>query len=177
MLRVTLFASSDGSGGWFRTEPSSSSLDVCELGREPEALAGQDLVVHTAAIVHAESQAERELQRRVNVEGTRSVVQACRLAGIPRLAHVSTVAAIGISPAPRTPADEQHAYNLAHLDLAYSRTKHEAERLVLEANHSRLETVVANPGFAFGAHRGRYRGGEVIERVLRRRIVPAPAVG
>ena len=57
----------------------------------------------------------------------------------------------GISPAPHTPADEQHAYNLAHLDLAYSRTKHEAERLVLEANDSRLETVVANPGFAFGA--------------------------
>ncbi|MBA2643015.1 MAG: NAD-dependent epimerase/dehydratase family protein [Actinobacteria bacterium] len=143
-------------------------LDLCDLPRNFDAFEGQSLVVHTAAMMHADTLEERRLQERVNVDATENVVEACRRNGVSRLIHVSTTAAIGISRDPRLPAEENFRFNLEHLDLSYNRTKHQAELLVLEANGPGLATTVVNPGFMLGPHQGGYRGREVIDRVLRR---------
>ena len=145
--------------------------DLCDLGSAADAFADQDLVIHTAAMTRAMTSAERLLQKRVNVEGTRHVIEACRRYGVPRLLHVSTTAAIGISPNPTMPADESFRFNLDGLDLSYNSTKHEAEQLAREAHGGGFEVVVVNPGFMFGGHQGGYRGREVIERVLHRPVV------
>jgi dihydroflavonol-4-reductase len=146
-------------------------LEVCDLGAVLDAFTGQDLVIHTAAVVRANTPEERELQRRVNVSATQNVIEACRRNSVPRLVHVSTTAAIGISKNAKMPADDNFHFNLDHLGLSYNSTKHQAERLVLDANDHNLETVVVNPGFMFGRHQGGYRGGEVIGRVLHSRLV------
>jgi dihydroflavonol-4-reductase len=146
-------------------------LDLCDLPATVDAFAGQALVIHTAAKIRANTPDERMLQKRVNVDATRNVIEACRRNAIPRLLHVSTTAAIGISQKPTMPADEGFRFNLDHLDLSYNLTKHQAEQLVLAANGSDLETVVVNPGFVFGPHQEGYRGREVIERVLRSSVV------
>jgi len=146
-------------------------LDLCDLELNLDVFAGQSLVIHTAALVHARTPEERVLQKRVNVDATRDVIEACRRNAVPRLIHVSTAAAIGISRDPRMPADENFRFNLDHLDLSYNRTKHQAEQLVLEANGPDLETRIVSPGFMLGPHRGGYRGREVIDRVLRRPLV------
>jgi len=146
-------------------------IDLCELPHNFDAFSDQDLVIHTAAILHADTPSERATQRRVNVDATRSVIEACRSNKIPRLIHVSTTAAIGIPENSQVPADEDFRFNLNHLDLSYNRTKLEAEAAVFEANRLDLETVIVNPGFIFGRHRGNYRGKEVVERVLHSRVV------
>ena len=147
-------------------------LDLLDLHANLDAFAGQDLVIHTAALMHARTPAERTLQERTNVDATDSVVAACRHGGVPRLVHISTTAAIGIPDGALAPADETFDFNLGHFDLAYNETKRRAEQLVLAADQPGLQTVVASPGFTFGRHRNGYRGGEVVERVLRRRVVP-----
>jgi dihydroflavonol-4-reductase len=146
-------------------------LDLCDFRRVVDVVSGQDLVIHAAAILSARSPEERALQERVNVGATENIIEACRRNGIRRLVHVSTTAAIGISSNPRAPADERFHFNLDDLGLSYHSSKHQAERLVLQANSGTLETVVVNPGFMFGSHQGGYRGGEVITRVLRRPVV------
>jgi dihydroflavonol-4-reductase len=146
--------------------------DLLELGRNTsEAFAGQDLVIHAAAQIRATNLDERVLQRKVNVDGTRNVIEACRQHGVPRLLYVSTCAAVGISQDPSAPADERFTFNLEHLDLGYNLTKRAAEGLVLAANDASLETVVVNSGFIFGWEGQRYRGREVIDRVLGRPFV------
>jgi dihydroflavonol-4-reductase len=145
--------------------------ELCDLESILEMFADQDLVIHTAARLHAHTLNERVIQRKVNVEATRNIIEACRRQAVPRLLHVSSSAAIGISIGPGAPADETFPFNLDHLGLSYNVTKHQAEQLVLEANGPDLETVVVNPGFMFGRHQGGYRGGAVIERVLRRPVV------
>lgn len=157
-------------------------LDYVEIEiRDREALLaaseGRDLVVHTAALTDARTREEIRAMEEVNVEGTRNVLEACRRGGVDRLLHVSSVAALGISPDPDHPADEDFAYNLRDLDLPYPRTKRRSERMVLEANDQDLETVVVNPAFVFGAHRRSYRGSEVIERVLGSTVVPCTRGG
>lgn len=146
-------------------------MDLCDLSRNLDAFADQDLVIHTAAMLHANTAAERAIQERVNVDVTRTVVEACRHNNVPRLIHVSTTAAIGISANSKVPANERFHFNLDRLDLSYNRTKNQAERLVLDADGPDFTTIIVNPGFIFGRHRGDYRGKEVIERVLRRRFV------
>jgi dihydroflavonol-4-reductase len=146
-------------------------LDLSEPNDIFSAFEGQELVIHLAAMIHAATPQERELQERVNVEGTREIIKACRRARVARLVYVSSVAAIGISAKAEAPADESFQFNLDHLRLSYNVTKHRAEQLVLAANGPQLETVVANPGVIFGRAQKGYQGAAIIERVLRRSLV------
>jgi dihydroflavonol-4-reductase len=80
---------------------------------------------------------------RVNVEGTRTVVELCRELGVRRLVHTSTCGTCGpIAGRPATEEDGPPAYELA---VPYKRTKLEAERIVLEAARDGLDAVVVNP--------------------------------
>lgn len=148
-------------------------MDLRDVSRNEDVFAELDLVIHTAAMLHAETPSERVLQEQVNVGVTRAVTEACRRNGVFRLVHVSSTAALGIPESSRLPANEEFRFNLGHLDLGYAETKRRAEEVVLDANgSSALETVIVNPGFIFGRHRSGYRGREVVERVLRSRVVP-----
>src|SRR5262249_4007956 len=48
------------------------------------------------------------------------------------------------------PADESAAWNLQRVESPYTRTKREAERLVLEASDSGLSTLAICPGMVMG---------------------------
>ena len=87
--------------------------------------------------------------RRVNVDGTKAVIAACRAAGVERLVHVGTEAAL-MHGQPLVAVDEH--YPLALRSRApYSATKAAAEAAVIEANGAGLETVVVRPRFVWGA--------------------------
>ena len=87
--------------------------------------------------------------RRVNVAGTQKVIGACRAAGVGRLVHVGTEAAL-LRGQPLVAADERTP--LAFDSPApYAATKAHAEAAVIEANGGGLETVVVRPRFVWGA--------------------------
>jgi nucleoside-diphosphate-sugar epimerase len=87
--------------------------------------------------------------RRVNVAGTENVIGACRVAGVRRLVHVGTEAAL-LDGRPLVAADERTP--LAFGSAApYAATKAAAEAAVVEANGDGLETVVVRPRFVWGA--------------------------
>jgi dihydroflavonol-4-reductase len=90
-------------------------------------------------------------------------------AGVERVVHTSSVAAIG--PAPRgSTADERQAFSAGGLDIPYVHAKREAEAEVFRAAAAGLPVVVVCPGHVFG--RGDlYRSStELILRFLRRQI-------
>jgi nucleoside-diphosphate-sugar epimerase len=86
--------------------------------------------------------------RRVNVAGTKAVIAACRAAGVARLVHVGTEAAL-MHGRPLVAADERTPLALDS-PAPYSATKAAAEAAVIEANNSGLETVVVRPRFVWG---------------------------
>jgi dihydroflavonol-4-reductase len=163
-------ARDSGSRGDITQQPLQTT---CVDLLDPRSLRGafEDcaLVIHAA--VSYSGSASTAVGDHPNVVMAASVVEESRKSGVRRLVHLSTTAAIGISTDPRKPADESQPFNLDGLGLIYATSKLEAEKLVLAANGPELETVVANPGFTFGVSGSRYRGGEVIERVLRTRFV------
>jgi nucleoside-diphosphate-sugar epimerase len=104
------------------------------------ALRGADAVVHLAGLVSA---AREEDYFAANVEGTRAVADAARLAGV-RLVHISSLAACGPAPAwaPRSEDDPPNPIT------AYGRSKLESERVL--AAMPGLAWIVLRPGVVYG---------------------------
>jgi dihydroflavonol-4-reductase len=144
-------------------------LDRVELERVME---GCDAVFHVAAL-YSYTAPPDEFER-VNVEGTRAVLEACSAAGVGRLVHTSTAGTCG--PVAGRVATEADAPPDWELTVPYKRTKLAAERLVLAAA-DRLDVVVVNPTTPVGpGDRKPTPTGRMIAGVARGRI-PAYLAG
>lgn len=120
--------------------------DVADADVVRRAVRGQDAVLHLAAKVDVVG-ARRDFVR-ANVEGTRSVVTACRHEGVGRLVQVSSpsVAHAGapLTGAGAAPADPVGARG------HYSRTKAESELLALAADSPDLAVLALRPHLVWG---------------------------
>lgn len=139
------------------------------------AFRGADVVFHSAAAVGVSPTVTPAL-RKANVDGTAAVLGAVRKARVPRLVHVSSVVAVGLSADGR-PCTEDAAWNFAEhkLDDGYCQTKHEAERLVDAAARADVDAVIVNPGFMIGPRDARPSSGRVIVDLVKGKIPIYPA--
>jgi dihydroflavonol-4-reductase len=111
-----------------------------EIDTLREALHGADAVVHLAGVVSAVH--ERDYVS-ANVDGTRAVAEAARVAGVPMI-HVSSLAAAGPA-SPRAPRSEDDAPAPIN---AYGRSKLAGERVVAAADG--LRWTILRPGVVYG---------------------------
>jgi dihydroflavonol-4-reductase len=111
-------------------------VDLLDRAGLERAVAECDAVVHVAALYSYDAPAEQF--ERVNVEGTRTLLDVAARAGVRRFLHCSTAGTCGpVRGRPATEEDEPPAWEL---EVPYKRTKLAAERLALGAN-----AVVVNP--------------------------------
>jgi dihydroflavonol-4-reductase len=129
--------------------------DVRDAQVVRQALAGQEVVFHTAGIVAVWGSA-LPLLWSVHVEGTRNVLAHADPAA--RIVHTSSIVAVGASASGRTALDEASPFNLASLPLPYIHAKRAAEQLALEA--ADRDIVVVNPAYLVGPedHEGSIMG-------------------
>jgi 2-alkyl-3-oxoalkanoate reductase len=120
--------------------------DLAERDVVLTAAQGCEAVVHVAAKAGIWG-AVREYERS-NVEGTRSVLAACRTLGISRLVHTSTPSVVHAGRS--IEGGEESLPYAEHPESPYARTKAEAERLVLSAADSALGTVALRPHLVWG---------------------------
>jgi nucleoside-diphosphate-sugar epimerase len=121
--------------------------DLADLDAMTAGMRGAELVVHCAARLSGGWNDLAELQA-TNVDGTRTVLQAARSAGVPRLVLVSTEQVV-LGDRPLVDADESWPYP-ARWPGPYAQTKAEAERLVLAASTPELATVAVRPRLVWG---------------------------
>lgn len=120
--------------------------DIRDEAAVRKALEGVSVVVHAAAYVHIGWSGLQEA-RAINVQGTRRVARAARVAGA-RMIHVSSVDAIGLGTRSR-PADEESGLP-GKVPCPYVITKGEAENVIHEEVDQGLDAVIVNPGFMVG---------------------------
>jgi dihydroflavonol-4-reductase len=131
---------------------------------------GCNAVVHAAAVLTYWRGAAAE-HARVNLGGTRTVAAVCRAAGVGRLVHVSSTAAItatGLGEA----ADEQTQPGPEHPHFSYHASKLRAEQAVLAEVERGLDAVIVNPSAIHGPYDGGFRGRELVDGVRGRPVVP-----
>jgi nucleoside-diphosphate-sugar epimerase len=121
--------------------------DLDDVAAMREGMRGCEVVFHAAAQVT--EWGPRTLFEKVNVTGTRNLLNAAREAGARKLVHVSTEATLA-DGSPLVRVDEARALPMRPLPR-YPATKAASERLVLQANSEELRTVAVRPRLIWGA--------------------------
>ena len=113
--------------------------DLLDRSALRRAMDDVDTVFHLAAL-YSYARADAAAMERVNVEGTRAVIEE---AGARRVVHTSSCATCGpVAGRPATEEDEPAAWEL---QIPYKRTKIAGERIALEAAARGADVVVVNP--------------------------------
>jgi dihydroflavonol-4-reductase len=86
---------------------------------------------------------------KVNVEGTRTLLDAARDSGVDRVVYTSTIGAIGL-PENGGPGTEATPVSLSQMTGDYKRSKYLAEQEVLKAASAGLPVVIVNPSAPVG---------------------------
>ncbi|MBT8059861.1 MAG: NAD-dependent epimerase/dehydratase family protein, partial [Gammaproteobacteria bacterium] len=120
--------------------------DISDISQVEDAAAGIEAIVHTAG--KAGIWGDPEDFRRVNVEGTAHVIDACREHRIPYLVHTSSPSVVH-SGGDIGGGDESLPI-AEHFNAPYPATKAEAEKLVIAANKDGLKTVALRPHLIWG---------------------------
>lgn len=120
--------------------------DLSDAETVARALRGCDVVFHVAAKAGYWGPFAEYL--RVNVEGTRNVIAACRVRGVGRLVYTSSPSVV-YERRPVEGVNESAPY-ASRFESPYPETKALAERLVLESNGGGLATVALRPHLIWG---------------------------
>lgn len=138
------------------------------------AVDGVEAVFHAAAWMGGGSQAGR--QYTVTVEGTRNILQAARKAGVRRVVHTSSAAALGVprvGSRERLLINENHTWNYRPDFYPYGYAKYLAELEVQKAVALGLDAVIVNPTLVFGAGDLHRQADSIIMQVADRRLTTA----
>ncbi|KAM9746585.1 3 beta-hydroxysteroid dehydrogenase type 7 [Menidia menidia] len=114
--------------------------DITDYANVLEATRGADVVIHTASLVDVWHRVPESLIHSVNVTGTENVIKACVECGIQCLIYTSSMEVIGpnINGDHFKRGNEDTPYPVKHT-MAYPRSKAKAEKIVLEANGTKVK--------------------------------------
>lgn len=112
---------------------------------------GVDTVVHLAAIVTAGRNPDRELERSIDVEGTRNVLESSLAAGVEKVIISSSGAAYGYHADNPDWLTEDDAIR-GNVEFSYSDHKRQIEEMLAEwrDDHPELQQLVFRPGTILG---------------------------
>lgn len=112
------------------------------------AMAGCGWVFHVAALYSYWGYRPDDFYQ-ANVEGTRRVLEAARMAGAERIVYTSSVSALGFH-GDHTPATEDTPSSLEDRIGPYQRTKFQAEEVARRMARQGLPVVIVNPSTPVG---------------------------
>ncbi len=140
-----------------------SSSDLSSPGAAAKAVAGKpDVIFHLAGVVSGEAETDFDKGYRVNLDGTRALLEEIRTAGYkPKVVFTSSIAVYG-APFPASIADEFHLTPLT----SYGTQKAICELLLADYNRReildgvgiRLPTICVRPGKPNKAASGFFSG-------------------
>jgi nucleoside-diphosphate-sugar epimerase len=109
---------------------------------------GVDYVIHSAAIVSFIKKDRRNMYQ-VNVDGTANVVNMAMEAGVKKLVHISSVAALGRT-AGGGHVNEEKKWEESKINTHYAKSKYKAELEIWRGIGEGLPAVILNPSTILG---------------------------
>lgn len=125
--------------------------DVTDIESLEKAFEGADVVYHLAGLIDI-NVGQDDMVWKVNFEGTKNVVEACKKCGVRRLVYASSVDAYYPLPDNQLMV-EKDSFNVDELDGTYAKTKASATNYVFENQRNGLiDAVVVYPGACIGPY-------------------------
>ena len=122
--------------------------DILDVEGLEEAMADVTHVYHCAAIVSYDHKDKHQLLK-INIEGTANVVNACIDAGVKKLVHVSSVAALGRIRKGEM-VSEKMSWTEETSNSIYGKSKYFGELEVWRGIGEGLKAVIVNPSLILG---------------------------
>lgn len=148
------------------------------LNREDvsRAVSGMDYIIHSAGDTSFWRK-RFKLQRKINIEGTRNVLEAAIKEKVKRIVHTATIDTIGINPHGLT--DETWTeFTYAGTKNVYAESKRVAEKLVFSyVEKGLVDAVVINPGSMIGPYDHTLQYGRLFGELQRGEVPGIPSGG
>ena len=122
--------------------------DLLDTWSLEEALKDVDSIIHSAAIMSFNKK-EQDMMHRVNVEGTRSLINLALKKNIEYFVHISSVAALGRQNRSGV-INEDSQWTSSRWNTGYGESKHLAELEVWRGMQENLNAVIINPSLILG---------------------------
>lgn len=167
---VRMFSIDPPPAGIWPDEVEALVGDITDETAVRAAMKDVNSVIHMAALLHIVNPhpGMREKYERINVTGTKNVIDAATAAGVTRIVLFSTIAVYGSSD-----GRILHELSAVHPETLYAQTKYAAEQLVLStrrADHQPLGTVLRF-GAIYGSRiKGNYES--LIQALAHHRFIP-----
>lgn len=113
-----------------------------------KGMKGCDQVYHLAAYARVWSR-DKSIYHKVNVEGTKNILDHALSAGVRKMVFTSTAGVLGPAVDANSPVDERTT-RLQPFFNEYEETKWQAEQLCLEFSQKGLPVVIVNPSRVYG---------------------------
>ena len=113
-----------------------------------KAFEGAEVVFHLAGIIEIGSGNKRKVHE-VNVNGSKNVVEACKIAHVKKLVYTSSVHAI---PEKQGIITETKEFDPKLVKGTYAKSKAEATNYILNSNSKELEVIIAHPSGVIGPY-------------------------
>ncbi|MBH8573973.1 NAD-dependent epimerase/dehydratase family protein [Nostocaceae cyanobacterium CENA369] len=139
--------------------------DITDRDALKTAMNGVDTVFHTAAYVELGIVDEPEMKR-VNVEGTRAVLEVAQAVGVSKLVYCSTIGIFGDTKGQLI--NETFTRTQKNFSSAYDRTKYQAQQLVDKFAQDGLPVVSVLPSGIFGTDDPHF--GPVLQQFVKGRL-------
>ena len=124
--------------------------DITNADEVDSLVDGCEIVLHVAGDTSFWKK-RFDLQRRINVDGSVNVAEACLKHGVQRMIHTSTLDVLGHDPERRVLTEETGRFNFDNMGYNYGETKLEGERRLRQFESERdLDVVFIYPGFMCG---------------------------
>ncbi len=137
--------------------------DLLEPESLEKAVDGCGQIYHLAAFTGVWSP-DPTIYHKVNVDGTKAVLDAAVRAGVKRVVITSTAGVIGPSPGKGTQVNEE-TNPIPELTTDYERTKLESEKLAFRYLEQGLDVIIVNPSRVFG--KGWLRDSNSVTRLIK----------
>ena len=149
--------------------------NILEAQQLIDAAAGCDAIIHTAANTNIWPN-RSEMVRKVNVDGTRNVIDAALHNKVKKMIYVGTANSFGFG-SKADPGNENRPYQSAKYGLDYMDSKYEAQNIILDAvKNKSLQASIINPTFMWGPYDSKPGAGAMILAIYNRKV-PAFASG
>jgi nucleoside-diphosphate-sugar epimerase len=135
--------------------------DVTDINSLTQIFTGASCVVHAAALVSF-ARKHKDKMFQTNVEGTANVVNACLKAGVKRLIHVSSVAALGKS-LNQNIVTEDSPWPGTYTPSNYGLTKYLAELEVYRGEAEGISVAMVNPSIILSSTDLKQSSGQIFQ--------------
>ncbi len=149
--------------------------DLRETETRRRALGGVRGVIHTAGWVCLGLD-PRGTSHAINVEATGQLLAEADRAGAERFVYTSSLYTLAAGTQDE-PADEFTAWNLQRVESPYTRTKRQAEQMVLESGAFRLSTIALCPGMVMGPRDHKPTSTMIVRTMARSPVAVLPEGG